>query len=102
MYQFTIFIAEKRRKINIFIWNTQIFGQKIGRLLKNANSFVKKGTFYVIKHIFERIRYQTQKRVRREPHSCKNHCFQVLLIDNNQFTRSNPFLARFKEDVEVD
>jgi hypothetical protein len=65
MYQFTIFAAEKRRKINIFIWNTQILEQKSVRILKNANSFVKKGTFYVIKHIFDIIRYKTQKRVRR-------------------------------------
>lgn len=44
MYQTAIFNAEKRRKINIFVWNTQILDTKNVRLLKYANTIIKKRT----------------------------------------------------------
>ena len=45
MYQTAIFNAEKRRKINIFVWNTQILDTKNVRLLKYANTIIKKHTY---------------------------------------------------------
>ncbi len=51
MYQSAIIYAEKRRKINIIPLNVQIFVGKKALLITADNSFVKKRTFYVIKHI---------------------------------------------------